>query len=99
MGSKNLKAIAVKGSRKIPLARPELYNQLRSEANKALKADNFSEVTHALGTAGVVDYADYLGSMPKKYYHQGTFETVDKVSGSTMAQSRACSFPHRLPRW
>ena len=86
-GSKNLKAIAVKGTQKIPLAQPEAYATLRSQANRALKADNISQVTHDLGTAGVADYADYLGSMPKKYYHQGTMENVDKVSGSTMAET------------
>ncbi len=86
-GSKNLKAIAVKGSKKIPLALPDEFNRLRSEANKEVKADNVAEVTHALGTAGVADYADYLGTMPKKYYHQGTFENVDKISGSTMAET------------
>ena len=86
-GSKNLKAIAVRGTHKIPLARPEQYNRLRSEANHAIKADNYSEVLHALGTAGAIDYSDYLGALPKKYYHQGTFETVDKVSGSSMAET------------
>ncbi|MBE3045248.1 aldehyde ferredoxin oxidoreductase, partial [Candidatus Bathyarchaeota archaeon] len=86
-GSKNLKAIAVKGTQKIPFAQPEAYAPLRSQANRALKADNISQVTHDLGTAGVADYADYLGSMPKKYYHQGTMENVDKVSGSTMAET------------
>ena len=91
-GSKNLKAIAVKGSRKIPLARPEEYNRLRSEANRAVKADNITEISHAVGTSGVADYADYLGSMPKKYYHQATFDNVDKVSGSTMAETILAGF-------
>ncbi|MBE3039319.1 MAG: aldehyde ferredoxin oxidoreductase, partial [Chloroflexi bacterium] len=63
-GSKNLKAIAVKGTQKIPLAQPEAYAPLRSQANRALKADNISQVTHDLGTAAVADYADYLGSLP-----------------------------------
>ncbi|MCX7608968.1 MAG: aldehyde ferredoxin oxidoreductase family protein [Anaerolineales bacterium] len=86
-GAKNLKAIAVKGSKKIPLAFPERYAPRRSEANKLLKSDNIARVTHELGTAGVADYADYLGSMPKKYYHQGTFEGVDKISGATMSET------------
>lgn len=86
-GSKNLKAIAVRGTKKIPLAQPDLYAPQRSEANKLLKADNVTRVTHDLGTAGVANYADYLGSMPKKYYHQATFENVDKVSGATMAET------------
>jgi aldehyde:ferredoxin oxidoreductase len=44
-------------------------------------------VFHDLGTASVADYADYLGAMPKKYFHNGTFEGVGKVSGSTMAET------------
>jgi aldehyde:ferredoxin oxidoreductase len=86
-GSKNLKAIAAKGTNKIPLAWPELFAPLRSAANRALKEDNLSHVFHDLGTASVADYADYLGAMPKRYFHNGTFEGVDKVSGSTMAET------------
>ena len=87
MGAKNLKAIAVHGSGKIPLAAAAEYGPLRSAANRALKDDNLSHVFHDLGTANVADYADYLGAMPKKYFHSGTFENVDKVSGSTMAET------------
>lgn len=86
-GSKNLKAIAVKGAKKIPLVRPELFANIRSTANRALKDDNISRVFHDLGTASVADYADYLGSMPKKYFHRGTFEGSGNVSGSTMAET------------
>ncbi len=86
-GSKNLKAIALRGKRKIPVAQPELYARLRSQANQALREDNIAQVTHDLGTAGVADYADYLGSMPKKYYHQGIMDNVDQVSGSTMSET------------
>jgi aldehyde:ferredoxin oxidoreductase len=86
-GSKNLKAIAVKGTKKILLARPELYALLRATANRALKEDNLSHVFHELGTASVVDYADYLGAMPKKYFHSGIFDGAEKVSGSTMAET------------
>ena len=86
-GSKNLKAIAVKGTKKIPLAQPDLFAPLRSTSNRFLKDDTVTQVVHELGTAGVADYADYLGGIPKKYFHQGIFEGVDKVSGSTMAET------------
>ena len=39
MGSKNLKAVAVKGTGKVPFA-DEVYAQLRVNANRALKEDN-----------------------------------------------------------
>jgi aldehyde:ferredoxin oxidoreductase len=87
MGSKNLKAIAVQGRGKIPLFEAEKYNLLRSGANHALKTDNLSRVLHELGTGSAADYFDYLGSMPKKYFHAGVFEGAGKVSGATMAET------------
>ena len=87
MGSKNLKAVAVKGTGKIPLADASAYNAIRSEANRALKGDNQTRVLTELGTSGVTDYADYLGSMPKMYYTLGEISDVDKVSGMTMAET------------
>jgi aldehyde:ferredoxin oxidoreductase len=87
MASKNLKAIAVKGNGKIPLADAEEYNAIRSSSNRALRSDNQTRVLHELGTSSVADYADYLGSMPKMYYTLGEIDNVDKVSGSTMAET------------
>ena len=87
MGSKNLKAIAVKGTGKIPLADAPAYNVIRSDANRALKGDNQTRVLTELGTSGVTDYADYLGSMPKMYYTLGEISDVDKVSGMSMAET------------
>lgn len=85
MGSKNLKAIAVHGKNKIEVA--ERYAQLRSEANRTLKQDNEAKILHELGSASAANYAEYLGAMPSKYYHQGSYKGVDKISGSKMAET------------
>ncbi len=85
MGSKNLKAIAVYGKNKFEVT--ETYTRIRSEANRTLKLDNEARIMHELGSAGVANYAEYLGSMPSKYYHQGSFEGVDNISGSKMTES------------
>ncbi len=88
MGAKNLKAIAVRGTRKtLPLADPVRYAELRSQANRWLRQDNEAQVLHALGTAGAANYAEYLGAMPARYYHQGTFPEVDAISGATMSET------------
>ena len=87
MASKNLKAIAVLGNAKPPLVHSELYAPLRSESNRALKQDNEARILHEMGTASVANYAEYLGSMPAKYYHQGGFENVDKISGANMSDT------------
>ena len=92
MGSKNLKAVAVYGKKKIEVADLARYSVLRSEANVTLKQDNEAKIIHELGTSGVANYAGYLGSMPSKYYHQGEFEGVDNISGSKMAESILVGF-------
>ncbi len=87
MGSKNLKAIAVKGTGKVPVADIEKYAQIRSEANHELKADAYTDVMHSLGSAGSADYFDYLGDMPKRYFQYGEFEGAAKISGSSISES------------
>lgn len=87
MGAKNLKAIAVRGSKGIPVSLPEAYNTLRAEANRTLKIDNQSVVLRELGTAGGAEYFDYLGLMPKRYYHQSSFAGVTTVSGAYFAEN------------
>ena len=87
MGSKNLKAIAVYGKKKIGVVDEERYSALRSEANRTLKQDNQARIVHELGSASAANFAEYLGQMPSKYYHQGSFANVDNISGSKMSES------------
>jgi len=87
MGAKNLKAIAVRGTNKIPVFDLAKYAPLRSEANRTLKQDNEAKVFRELGTAGAANYAEYLGAMPVKYYSRGSFENVDNVSGAKMTET------------
>jgi aldehyde:ferredoxin oxidoreductase len=87
MGAKNLKAVAVYGKKStLPLARSGVYANLRSASNRELKQDNQSQVMHELGTASAANYSEYLGALPARYFHQGSFETVDNVSGSKMSE-------------
>ncbi len=84
MGSKNLKAIAVQGHGKVPLADPAAYMPLRSKANRLLRADGQTQVLRELGTAGVAEYLDYLGEMPKRYFQHGQWDQELRVSGAAV---------------
>lgn len=84
MGAKNLKAVAVHGTKPVPLMNPLAYGPLRSASQRFLKQDNEARVAHEVGTAGVANYSEYIGAMPARYYRQGGFDQVDRVSGSTM---------------
>ena len=88
MGAKNLKAVAVRGKDKhLPIAHPNVYASLRSEANKILRQDNQTQALHAMGTAGTANFFEYMGSLSSKYYHKGSFEKVDNISGAHIAES------------
>jgi aldehyde:ferredoxin oxidoreductase len=87
MGSKHLKAIAVDGHRVIPLAHADRFGPLRSAVNRGLREDNITLGLRQTGTAGVANYLDYLGILPKKYYRQGSFDGVEQVSGAMMADT------------
>jgi aldehyde:ferredoxin oxidoreductase len=87
MGSKNLKAVAVRGTGRIETARPERYNPLRVEANKRLREQNMTAVMHETGTSGAADYLQLMGDMPIKYWTQATWEGAGQISGAEMAST------------
>lgn len=87
MGSKNLKAVAVRGAGQIPVFDLGTYLPLRSETNRALRVDNTTMMLRQLGTAGAADYFDYLAEMPKRYYQQGFMEGATGISGANVAET------------
>lgn len=86
MGSKNLKAIVVRGGGSVPVANPQAYNLRRGDVNRLLRKDATSAVARELGTAGVAEYFDYLAEMPKRYFRRGEFAGVENVSGAAFSE-------------
>ncbi len=87
MGSKNLKAVAVKGSGEVPVLDMAAYTAPRSAANRALRADTLTTVFREMGSAGGADYFDYIGEMPKRGFGRGWMEGVERVSGASIAET------------
>jgi aldehyde:ferredoxin oxidoreductase len=91
MGSKNLKAIAVRGSKqhrthKLQLYDPARFRQAMIAAQKFLSDDMATEVLRAVGSSGAMDYYGLLGDVPTRYWTQGTFD-YEKISGNLMAET------------
>ena len=86
MGSKNLKAVAVRGHGRIPVADEERLKELAREVIEVLKDDFMSDMLHATGTACAMDQLNYLGSLPSRYYTQGVFDT-ETLNGGYMADT------------
>lgn len=87
MGSKNLKAIAVRGQDSIPLENPEEFAVIRARVNRELKHDLVSVGLRDFGTSVMSDLFDYFGVMPKKNFSSGVLDGVEKISGSELAET------------
>jgi aldehyde:ferredoxin oxidoreductase len=87
MGSKNLKAIVVRGSQRIPLANREAFNDAAKEAVRIICDDISTQVYQQMGTASFVDMSIMWGNMPNKYWSQARFEEATNLSGVTMMET------------
>jgi aldehyde:ferredoxin oxidoreductase len=87
MGSKNLKAIAVKGSGTIPLHNEAAFNEVAREARDWVREDFTAQLFHSGGTAFWMDLGHEFGDVPIKYFTKGYFEGTGKLSGATMAET------------
>ena len=87
LGSKRVKAIALRGHEAMPLHDAERFATLRRQVNTELKDDNVSRTLRAAGTASGLEYWNYLGSMPAYYFTRPGMATVGQVSGGTVADT------------
>ncbi len=87
MGSKKLKAVAVRGRAKVPLFNGEAFREAAKETTEILRTDFATEMYRIAGTAFWVDMALMMGDMPVKYFRRDSFEEGTALSGATMAET------------
>jgi aldehyde:ferredoxin oxidoreductase len=83
MGSKNLKAIAVRGTRDILVAKPDEFMDMVKEFHERMKGPA-TQKYRTLGTAENVLVHNALYCMPTRNYNNAHFEEADKVSGEML---------------
>jgi len=84
MGSKNLKAVVVRGSRDLPV---HDIRGLMAEADKAydyMKGHKFFKLWQTQGLMNVMEYANERGFLPTHNFSDGVFPHVDRIDGYTM---------------
>ena len=82
MGSKRLKAVAVRGSQKPNVAHPDRLREIAKWFS-----DNVETLSGGLretGTAGAVMYQNMTNSLPTRNFQSGEFEGAERISGETM---------------
>ncbi|MGD0643821.1 MAG: aldehyde ferredoxin oxidoreductase family protein [Candidatus Bathyarchaeia archaeon] len=83
MGSKNLKAIAVRGTHDIVVAKPEEFIDMVKEFHERMKGPA-AQKYRTLGTTENVMIQNALHCMPTRNYNNAHFENAEKVSGETL---------------
>jgi aldehyde:ferredoxin oxidoreductase len=88
MGSKNLKAIIVKGSnRSLDVADPVNYETLRKDLLKRSREFPINEHTHAHGSAGNLEAGMQIGDVPVKNWTSNYNEEMGKsLAGPTLTE-------------
>ncbi len=85
MGSKNLKAIAVRGRNRPALANPEAVRALAKWLRDIVGI--VMGGMHAQGTAVGLKALNRDGGLPTRNFQEGVFEEADKISGRAMKET------------
>lgn len=87
MGSKNLKAIVVKGSGKVAIAEPDKLKDLLATLYNKIKENGVTgQGLPAYGTAVLVNIINENGVFPTKNFQLSQFDKAEDVSGEAMAE-------------
>ncbi|MCW4035409.1 MAG: aldehyde ferredoxin oxidoreductase family protein [Candidatus Bathyarchaeota archaeon] len=82
MGSKNLKAVAVKGSKSVPVRKPKRLRKLAQWM--ATNVDSVARVLHVYGTGVGMDAMVEAGNLPIRNFRDGDFPEADNISAETV---------------
>jgi aldehyde:ferredoxin oxidoreductase len=95
MGAKNLKAVAVRGTKGFKIANPAAFTQaVLKGRDKLVKGPTTGGLT-MLGTAGTVSYMNMVGMLPTNNFQMGVFSGAAAVDGTVvkkdfMTRNRGC---------
>ncbi len=87
MGSKKLKAVAVKGRRTIDIAHPEEFRRIAKKQLELLGESIFGAGLQGYGTNLVLDMVNNCGGLPTRNWQSGVFDRVDDVNGAALNES------------
>jgi len=85
MGSKNLKAIVVKGTKQVPLADEKGFEEfIKDVILTRFKGSERVKSFGQYGTPGVFSIVNTFGILPTRNYRQGTFEDAEAIDGQAV---------------
>lgn len=86
MGSKRLKAVAVRGKRSLEVADTLGFLELTRSLEQAILAHREYDKRYRLGTTMLMQDLNGIGILPTNHFKEGVCEYVDAVSGQALAE-------------
>lgn len=86
MGSKNLKAIAVRGTKPVEVAEPARFKELIDAAWELYHVQSGALNTHIYGTSGSLSAVNEMHILPTYNFQSGYFEDANKISGEALVE-------------
>lgn len=87
MASKNLKAVVVRGRKKVEIADQKALTALNRIGPKAIPENGDMDGLAKFGTAVTVLFNNTIGTLPTRNYDEGQFESCEPISGEKMAET------------
>ncbi len=88
MGSKNLKAIAVRGTKAVSLANGKMFLDSVERAWEKFKTTPvIPQALNNIGTSFLVDLINESGVLPARNFQTGVMKNIEKISGEHMAET------------
>ncbi len=88
MGSKNLKAVVIEGTRQIPLADLNEMRKLASDGYKEVLAKPLYSFWKRQGTMSTVEWSQENSVLPTLNYRQGIFSGAEDIGGFAMEKMK-----------
>jgi aldehyde:ferredoxin oxidoreductase len=95
MAAKNLKAVAVRGTRLIAPADPIRLGELVARLDERIRAHPEFEIRSRLGSTKLIAALNAIGALPTRHFQDGHFEAAAAVSGEAIealykVKSKSC---------
>ena len=93
MGSKNLKAIAVRGTQAVPAFDPDRLNEIGADLTRR-SLGPATEKYRTLGTLANVSVFNRLGTLPTRNFRESTFDMADLMDGEALHEGHHVKNAH-----
>jgi aldehyde:ferredoxin oxidoreductase len=87
MGSKNLKAVAVQGTKKVTVADAKGFKEAINSVMEKVKASPFASQAFPInGSAGILHVYNEVGMLATRNYQTGVFEGAEQIDGAAITK-------------